>query len=43
MPTGLDDDLMEDSVEYIDDATPGPGTYNLSSKSIAKHTKPTKI
>ena len=30
-------------MEYIDDATPGPGAYNLSCKSLARYTKPTKV
>ena len=36
MPTGCSDDLLDDSVEYIDDATPGPGSYNLANKSMVK-------
>ena len=36
MPTGISDDLLDDSVEYIDDATPGPGSYNLANKSMVK-------
>lgn len=31
--TGLSDDLMEDSIEYIEDATPGPGYYDLNVSS----------
>lgn len=36
MPTGCSDDMLDDSVEYIDDATPGPGSYNLANKSMVK-------
>jgi hypothetical protein len=32
--TGLSDDLFEDSMEYIEDATPGPGAYNLDTSSL---------
>jgi len=29
-PTGIDD--SDDSIEYIEDTTPGPGYYNLDKK-----------
>jgi len=34
LPTGCTEDVFEESVEYIENATPGPGSYNYTSSAI---------